>query len=93
MQNNFASDSVDMDIMPLRPEFELWDRTTIWSNFPEMSFNEMMESDNGLRQWLEMFYKVSFTYHNQEYLIKCFVCAFRTADKLGMGFINFTKFT
>lgn len=58
MHNNFESDSIDVDIMSLRPEIELWDRTTIWSNFPEMSYVEMMESDNGLKQWLEIFYKV-----------------------------------
>ncbi|KAK8748261.1 hypothetical protein OTU49_016393 [Cherax quadricarinatus] len=57
MHNNFASDSLDMELLTQRPEFELWDRTTIWSSFPEMSYNEIMESDNGLAQWLEMFYK------------------------------------
>ncbi|XP_045103370.1 gamma-butyrobetaine dioxygenase-like isoform X3 [Portunus trituberculatus] len=57
MHNNFESDNIDVDIMSLRPEIEPWDRTTIWANFPELSYTEMMESDNGLREWLEIFYK------------------------------------
>lgn len=58
MHNNFESDNTDVDIMSLRPEIEIWDRTTIWANFPELSYAEMMESENGLREWLEIFYKV-----------------------------------
>ncbi|KAG0713455.1 Gamma-butyrobetaine dioxygenase [Chionoecetes opilio] len=57
MHNNFESDNKDVDVMSLRPDIELWDRTTIWSDFPELSYVEMMESDHALRQWLEIFYK------------------------------------
>ncbi|KAG7170366.1 Gamma-butyrobetaine dioxygenase-like 3 [Homarus americanus] len=57
MHNNFASDNIDVELLTRRPEFELWDRTTIWSKFPEMSYNEMMESESGLKQWLDLFYK------------------------------------
>ncbi|KAK4316303.1 hypothetical protein Pmani_012523 [Petrolisthes manimaculis] len=57
MHNSFESDMVDVDQVYQRPEMELWDRTTIWANFPEMSYKEMMESDNGLRQWLDLFYR------------------------------------
>ncbi|XP_050704041.1 gamma-butyrobetaine dioxygenase-like isoform X2 [Eriocheir sinensis] len=55
--NSFGSDSMDVETVPLRSDIELWDRTTIWSNFPELSYTEMMESDSGLRRWLDMFYK------------------------------------
>lgn len=57
IHNSFGSDSMDVETMPLRSEIERWDRTTIWSNFPELSYTEMMESDSGLRQWLDIFYK------------------------------------
>lgn len=57
MHNSFASDTVDMDLHPMRPEYELWDRTMIWSNFPEISYNEFMETDSGLYSWLDLFYK------------------------------------
>lgn len=56
---------MDVDTMPLRSEIELWDRNTIWSNFPEVSYAEMMESDSGLRQWLDIFYKVRIKYKNK----------------------------
>lgn len=59
MHNIFESDLVDVDQVSQRPEMELWDRTTIWANFPEMSYKEMMESDNGLMQWLDLFYRVN----------------------------------
>ncbi|KAK7072111.1 hypothetical protein SK128_005471 [Halocaridina rubra] len=57
MHNNFASDSIDMEMHPKRPEYELWDRTVIWGNFPELSYNEFMETETGLYTWLNMFYK------------------------------------
>ncbi|XP_076058751.1 gamma-butyrobetaine dioxygenase-like isoform X2 [Oratosquilla oratoria] len=57
MHNTFETDSVDMEHPPLRPELELWDRTTVWANFPEMSYNEFKGSEAGLRTWLDMFYK------------------------------------
>lgn len=60
MHNNFESDLVDVDQVSQRPEMELWDRTTIWAKFPEMSYKEMMESDNGLMQWLDLFYRVTY---------------------------------
>ncbi|MCL4116511.1 UNVERIFIED_CONTAM: hypothetical protein GTU68_031706, partial [Idotea baltica] len=57
IHNNFASDSVDMENTPMRPELKLWNRAEVWETFPELSFNEFMESEEGLRTWLEMFYK------------------------------------
>ncbi|XP_042878598.1 gamma-butyrobetaine dioxygenase-like isoform X1 [Penaeus japonicus] len=57
MHNNFASDTVDMDLLPQRPEMELWDRTSIWASFPELSYNEFMETEGGLADWLDMFYR------------------------------------
>lgn len=59
MHNIFESDLVDVDQVSQRPEMELWDRTTIWTNFPEMSYKEMMETDSGLMQWLDLFYRVN----------------------------------
>lgn len=59
MHNIFESDLVDVDQVSQRPEMELWDRTTIWASFPEMSYKEMMESDSGLKQWLDLFYRVN----------------------------------
>lgn len=40
-----------------RPPLVLWDRTEIWKNLPEISYNEVVSSEGGLRSWLEMFYK------------------------------------
>lgn len=57
MHNNFACDSMNIEMHPRRPEYELWDRTMIWANFPELSYNEFMESDRGLYTWLDMFYR------------------------------------
>lgn len=61
MHNSSGGNSMDVETVPLRSDIELWDRTTIWSNFPELSYTEMMESDSGLRHWLDIFYKVSIT--------------------------------
>ena len=59
MHNNFESDNIDMEMHVARPEYEIWDRTSIWANFPELSYNEFMETESGLSTWLDMFYKVS----------------------------------
>nr|CAD7258918.1 unnamed protein product [Timema shepardi] len=55
MHETFDSDSTENH--PDQPQIVLWDRTEIWKNFPEISYNEVMESDEGLKAWLEMFYK------------------------------------
>lgn len=47
-----------MEHLPMRPELKLWNRAEVWANFPELSYNEFMESEEGLRTWLEMFYQV-----------------------------------
>ncbi|XP_064114241.1 gamma-butyrobetaine dioxygenase-like isoform X1 [Macrobrachium nipponense] len=57
MHNNFESDTTDMELHTARPEYELWDRTTIWANFPELSYKEFIETESGLCTWLDMFYK------------------------------------
>nr|CAD7460450.1 unnamed protein product [Timema tahoe] len=55
MHETFDSDSTENH--PDQPQIIMWDRTEIWKNFPEISYNEVMESDEGLKTWLEMFYK------------------------------------
>ena len=55
IQENFACGEDDNPNR--RPPMVLWDRTTIWNNFPEISFQEFMESKNGLTLWLEMFHR------------------------------------
>ncbi|CAG2053397.1 unnamed protein product [Timema podura] len=55
MHETFDSDSTENH--PDQPQIVMWDRTEIWKNFPEISYNEVMESDEGLKAWLEMFYK------------------------------------
>ncbi|RXG62471.1 Gamma-butyrobetaine dioxygenase, partial [Armadillidium vulgare] len=57
IHNNFGTDAIDMEHLPMRPELKLWNRAEVWANFPELSYNEFMESEEGLRTWLEMFYQ------------------------------------
>jgi hypothetical protein len=56
IEDSFISGS-EQDIVHKRPPLILWDRTTIWKNLPEISYSEVMESDNGLSLWLEMFHR------------------------------------
>lgn len=60
IHNNFGSDSMDMEHPPKRPSLRLWNRAEVWEKFPELSYNEFMESEEGLRLWLEMFYTVIY---------------------------------
>ncbi|XP_046394006.1 gamma-butyrobetaine dioxygenase-like [Ischnura elegans] len=55
MHETFESESHDTH--PNRPPIILWDRTSIWKQFPEISYNEVMDSDEGLKTWLEMVHK------------------------------------
>ncbi|KAI9552810.1 hypothetical protein GHT06_020690 [Daphnia sinensis] len=56
IEDNFAS-PVEDEHASERPPLTLWDRTTIWKNLPEISYEEVMESDKGLALWLEMFHR------------------------------------
>lgn len=58
MHNTFELDTVDKEGMPVRSELVLWDRTTIWNQLPELSYNEFAGSEGGLHTWLDMFHKV-----------------------------------
>ncbi|GAB6022827.1 hypothetical protein CHUAL_006923 [Chamberlinius hualienensis] len=58
----FAQDSFDIgsshgEGFHLRPPIQLWDRTKIWKFLPEISYREVMDSDEGLKTWLEMIHK------------------------------------
>lgn len=55
-EDNFSS-AGDDEHKTLRPPLTLWDRTTIWKNLPEISYSEVMESEQGLALWLEMFHR------------------------------------
>ena len=53
MQGDFSS---GQSALPTeRPAMHLWDRTQIWKSLPEISYQEVMESREGLALWLEMF--------------------------------------
>lgn len=39
------------------PPMEFWDRVSIWKSFPEVSYREFMDSDDGLYRWLDCMYK------------------------------------
>ncbi|XP_037276727.2 gamma-butyrobetaine dioxygenase-like [Rhipicephalus microplus] len=39
------------------PPMEFWDRVSIWKNFPEVSYKEFMETDDGLYRWMDCMYK------------------------------------
>lgn len=56
VKENFTSATED-EFSPPKPRITLWDRTTIWKNFPELSYTEFMESEGGLLLWLEMFHR------------------------------------
>lgn len=55
----FAQDSFEVaaEGPSVRPPIELWDRTAIWNRFPEISYREVMDSNEGLKTWLEMVHK------------------------------------
>lgn len=55
---SFAMDTFDSGYEHIHlPNIELWDRVAIWRNIPEISYREVMETNHGLRSWLEMIYK------------------------------------
>ncbi|XP_077560196.1 gamma-butyrobetaine dioxygenase-like [Haemaphysalis longicornis] len=39
------------------PPQVLWDRVLIWKTFPEVSYKEFMDSDDGLYRWLDYMHK------------------------------------
>ncbi|KAH7953218.1 hypothetical protein HPB49_006188 [Dermacentor silvarum] len=39
------------------PPMEFWDRVSIWKSFPEVSYKEFMETDDGLYRWLDCMHK------------------------------------
>lgn len=55
----FARDAFDVneEHVHVRPPLELWDRTAIWKRFPDVSYHELMQSDEGLFRWLDMLHK------------------------------------
>ncbi|KAA0191833.1 hypothetical protein HAZT_HAZT010520 [Hyalella azteca] len=58
MHNAFEMDNAEKEGLPVRSEPELWDRTDIWKNLPELSYNEFKNSEEGLFTWLDMFHKI-----------------------------------
>lgn len=47
----------DVEYARRRPELQLWDRVQIWKKLPEISWQEFMDSDDGLRTWLELMHR------------------------------------
>ena len=65
MHNTFEPGESDV----YRAPPELWDRTRIWGQLPEVAYSEFMETTEGLTKWLGLFNKVN-THHSRTYKIK-----------------------
>jgi len=57
MNKTFEGDLTDLEVPPARSPRVLWDKELIWKQFPKMSYEEFMSSDQGLLKWLDMFHK------------------------------------
>ncbi|XP_037072112.1 gamma-butyrobetaine dioxygenase-like [Pollicipes pollicipes] len=61
MHDTFNAPSVlEEDGVRPRPPLTLWNRYIIQKRLPEVEFEEFVESDNAMFEWLDMFYKYGF---------------------------------
>uniref|UniRef100_T1IZY7 Gamma-butyrobetaine dioxygenase n=1 Tax=Strigamia maritima TaxID=126957 RepID=T1IZY7_STRMM len=58
----FAQDTFDLseETVHFKEPSVMWDRTAIWKNFPEISYREVMEKDEGLALYLQMIARYGF---------------------------------